>query len=136
MEEPPLLPLERPLEPVAPPPLVSESVAFVGPGRDLASLQCCVGLCDPASGVPPTACVDYIMAPRLLVAFRCPELYCPGPATPGGVRGFRGQSCVSVDQAANRLETHDYSPNQVIRHVVEVLSHESVVILPLSNILS
>ena len=123
-EEPPLLPLERSVVSVVAPPRPPEGVSFVGSGQGLASMRCCVGLCDPEAAVPASSCVDGVMAPRLLVAFRCPVLYCPGPATPGGVRGFRGQQCVSVGAVWRHFEAHGFSPDEVVQHVKEALGHE------------
>ena len=104
--------------------VMSAVAVMVGASEDLASLRGCVGLCSPDPGVTPGLCADSVRAHRLLLAFRCPELYCPGPATPGGVRGFRGYACVSVGQVARHLVAHGYAPEEVTRHVVEVLGHE------------
>ena len=124
VEEPPLLPLERPEVPAVVSPRPLESVSFVGSGVDLASMRCCVGLCGPTSTLPASSCADGVLAPRLLVVFRCPEWYCPGLATPGGARGFRGQQCVSVGAVWRHFEAHGYSREEVAQRVKEVLGQE------------
>ena len=123
-EQPPLLPSAGRQVSAAPAAVPSEVAAFVGPGRDLASLRSCVGLCDPQPGVLPGLCSDAVNASRLLVPFRCSELYCPGPATPGGIMGFRGYACVSIEQVSRHLAEHGHSPDQVLQRVLEVLSNE------------